>query len=38
MKKNKEINFAHGIMFHHFHDDKKHKKAKDHYQLLLSKK
>ena len=27
MKKNKEINFAHRIMVHHFHDDKKHKKS-----------
>ena len=27
MPKNKKINFPHGIMFHHFHDNKKHKKS-----------
>ena len=27
MKKYKRINFPHGIMFHHFHDYKKHKKT-----------
>ena len=29
---NKKNNFFHGIMFHHFHDDKVHTKTKDQFQ------
>ena len=29
---NKKNNFFHGIMFHHFHDDKLHTKSQDQFQ------
>ena len=31
---NKNNNFFHGVMFHHFHDKKKHKKGQGQFQEM----